>query len=84
MAKNLRAKIPEGDILMIYDVNKEATARFVEEVGIAASSTGAKGKGTGIEVADTPREVAEKSVSHSAYHFSSLHVSCDEYVLSMT
>lgn len=71
MAKNLRAKIPEGDILVINDVNKEATAKFAEEVG------------TGVEVVETPREVAERSVSHSVHGSSSPQVSYDEYVLSM-
>ena len=55
MAKNLRAKIPEGDILVIHDVNKAATAKFVEDVG------------TGVEVLETPREVAERSVSRSVH-----------------
>lgn len=62
MAKNLRAKIPATDTLIIYDRNTDATKRFAEEVGIAASSAGAPEKGTGIEVAGGPREVAEKSV----------------------
>lgn len=70
MAKNLRAKIPETDTLIIYDTNSKATEKFVEEVGIATSSTNAPGKGTGIHVAEDPREVAQKSVSLS--HSSSL------------
>lgn len=64
MAKNLRAKIPATDTLVIYDRNTDATKRFAEEVGIAAPSAGAPEKGTGIEVAGGPREVAEKSVRH--------------------
>ena len=63
MAKNLRAKIPSSDLLAIFDVNTPVTKKFVEEVGIAASSTDAPEKGTGILVAKDPREVAEKSVS---------------------
>ena len=63
MASNLRAKIPEGDKLVISDRNAEATTRFVQEVGVAAASSGAPGKGV-IEVVKTPREVAEQSVSH--------------------
>ena len=62
MAKNLRAKIPEADTLFICDTNPNATKRFVEEVGIAASSTNAPGKGTGIYIAENPREVAQKAV----------------------
>lgn len=64
MAKNLRAKIPATDTLVIYDRNTDATTRFAEEVGIAASSDGASENGTGIEVARGPREVAERSVRH--------------------
>lgn len=67
MAKNLRAKIPATDSLVIYDLNTDATRRLAEEVGIAASSAGVPGKGTGIEVAESPREVAEKSVSIFIY-----------------
>ena len=70
MAKNLRAKIPETDTLIICDTNPKATEKFVEEVGIATSSTNAPGKGTGIHIAKNPREVAQKSVSLS--HPSSL------------
>jgi hypothetical protein len=62
MAKNLRAKIPEADTLIICDTNPKATEKFVEEAGIATSSTG---KGTGIHIAEDPREVAQKSVSLS-------------------
>ncbi|KAI9848032.1 MAG: hypothetical protein M1837_001134 [Sclerophora amabilis] len=61
MAKNLRARIPSTDTLIIHDLNANATKSFVEEVGIAASSTGAAGNGTGIEIAENPRQVAEKS-----------------------
>ncbi len=50
MAKNLRAKIPKEDTLSINDRNTEATANFVKEMG------------AGVEVAKSPREVAEKSV----------------------
>jgi hypothetical protein len=65
MAKNLRAKIPEADALIICDTNPTATKKFVEEVGIAASSTNASGKGTEIHIAENPKEVAQKSVSHT-------------------
>lgn len=66
MAKNLRAKIPGTDSLVIYDTNPAATQRFTEEVGVAASSAGAPNKGLGIKIASTPREVAEKSVWSSS------------------
>jgi len=63
MAKNLRAKIPATDTLVVHDRNTEATTKFVQEVGMAASSPGAEGRGMGIEVVGSPRAVAEKSVS---------------------
>jgi hypothetical protein len=65
MAKNLRAKIPETDTLIICDTNPKAMEKFVEEVGIATSSTNAPGKRTGIHIAENPREVARKSVGLS-------------------
>lgn len=82
MAKNLRAKIPERDVLVIHDRNGDATAKFLREVGIAASSVGTEGKGINIEVVDTPRAVAENSVGDPS-HFLTLFGSHDEYVLSM-
>ena len=63
MAKNLRARIPTSDLLTVYDVNSSATKQFAQEVGVAASSTDAPAKGTGIHIAQGPREVVEKSVS---------------------
>ncbi|KAL8653040.1 MAG: hypothetical protein Q9210_002328, partial [Variospora velana] len=57
MAQNLRAKIPGSDTLVIFDQDQEAIRKFVEELGTAA--TGAKG--TGVEIANCSRDVAEKS-----------------------
>ena len=64
MAKNLRAKIPASDSLIIYDRNKDATANFIQEVGIAReNSTSNNEMGLmGIEIATSPRAVAEKAV----------------------
>ncbi|ETI21112.1 3-hydroxyisobutyrate dehydrogenase [Cladophialophora carrionii CBS 160.54] len=50
MAKNLRAKIPEGDMLTIFDLNKASLEQFTQE---ATPSR--------VVVAKSPREVAEKS-----------------------
>ncbi|KAL8638105.1 MAG: hypothetical protein Q9228_004700 [Teloschistes exilis] len=61
MAQNLRVKIPDGDTLIVHDQNSEVIEKFKNEVGFAAAGTGDGGKGTGIEVADSPREIAEKS-----------------------
>lgn len=63
MAKNLRAKIPATDTLVIRDVNEEATKRFVEEARETAKSAGGADDTYKVEVAGCAREVAEKSVS---------------------
>lgn len=62
MAQNLRAKIPETDTLVIHDHNRAVVQKFKEEVGMAAAGAGAEGKGKGIVIAESPREVAERSV----------------------
>ena len=58
MAKNLRAKIPEGDTLLLHDRDTAATTKFVEEM-ITISA----GRKLRVEVLTSPREVAERSVS---------------------
>ena len=63
MAKNLRSKIPPSDSLVINDINLEATRRFVDEFRIANPIAGTLDEGIGIEIAKSPREVAERSVS---------------------
>ncbi|CAF9928391.1 MAG: hypothetical protein HETSPECPRED_006822 [Heterodermia speciosa] len=55
MAKNLRAKIPATDKLVICDRNQEATSSFLQDA--EASSSGAQE----IEVVTTPRKVAEQA-----------------------
>lgn len=64
MAKNLRAKIPASDTLIIHDRNLEATSSFVQEVGIARDNPTSNNQMglMGIEVASSPRAVAEKAV----------------------
>ena len=71
MAKNLRAKMPKEDTLVINDRNTETTAKFVEELG------------EGVEIAKSPREVAEKSVCRSSNFPQKPTSSHDEHVLSM-
>lgn len=68
MAKNLRAKIPEGDSLTIYDVNTSSMDKLSSE----ASSKN-------LHIAKSPREVAEKSVRDGP----SLHISYDEHYCSI-
>lgn len=63
MAKNLRAKIPETDTLIIRDVNEENMSRFVKEAEEIARSSGAADGASEVLVAQTARELAEKSVS---------------------
>ncbi|KAJ5120875.1 Dehydrogenase multihelical [Penicillium bovifimosum] len=62
MAKNLRAKIPASDTLIIRDVNEEAMKRFAAEAQEAARSNSAGAHGGQVETAASAREVAEKSV----------------------
>ena len=75
MAKNLRAKIPASDTLIIYDRNHEATSSFVQEIGIAKDNPTSNNQMglMGIEVASSPRAVAEKAVRDlfctTAQHF---------------
>lgn len=63
MAKNLRAKIPATDTLVIRDVNEDAMKRFMEEARETANSAGAAEDTYKVEIAGCAREVAEKSVS---------------------
>jgi 3-hydroxyisobutyrate dehydrogenase len=52
MAKNLRAKIPEGDTLTVFDVNPATLEQFSQEA-----------VPTGVVLAKNPREVVENAVS---------------------
>ncbi|KAJ5584849.1 uncharacterized protein N7459_004649 [Penicillium hispanicum] len=61
MAKNLRAKIPAADTLIVRDVNEEVIKRFVEEAQEAARNAGAGVDENRVEIAQNAREVAEKS-----------------------
>ncbi|KAI9736440.1 MAG: hypothetical protein M1818_006174 [Claussenomyces sp. TS43310] len=54
MAKNLQAKLPSSDTLIVHDLNTAASTRFVEE---AQSS----GTGAAVKVADVVGEAAENS-----------------------
>ena len=53
MVKNLRQKIPERSLLVIYDINKAVTENFVAE----------HAKGNNVRIAASPKEVAEIAVS---------------------
>ncbi|KAL3454305.1 6-phosphogluconate dehydrogenase [Aspergillus insuetus] len=61
MAKNLHAKIPSTDTLIIRDVNEESTARFIKEARETAKSAGATDVLPNVVVAENAREIAEKS-----------------------
>lgn len=67
MALNLRAKVSDFDKFVIYDRNTDATAAFAGEGRVAASSRGMAGNGIEIEIVNSPREVAENSVSKKFY-----------------
>lgn len=61
MAKNLRAKIPVEDTLVIRDVNAESMDRFIKESRELAKAQGVTESGMKVETAESPRELAEKS-----------------------
>ncbi|KAJ5718491.1 hypothetical protein N7488_004137 [Penicillium malachiteum] len=61
MAKNLRAKIPATDTLIVRDINGEASKRFIAEVQEAASTSGAATNENQVHIAENARELAEKS-----------------------
>ena len=58
MAKNLRAKMPEEDTLLIHDRDTAATTKFLQEIATSSAD-----KGLRVEMLASPREVAERSVS---------------------
>ena len=63
MAKNLRAKIPATDTIVIHDVNRDTLKRFVAEAEVARASCRSAERGGRVEVADSPRRIGERSVS---------------------
>jgi len=54
MAKNLQSQLPANDILLINDINTDATERFMEEVQ-------SRGGGATVKVTTSVREAAENS-----------------------
>lgn len=62
MAKNLRAKIPAEDTLVIRDVNEQTMQRFAEEAHQDAKTRGAAEGTCEVELAGSSRDVAEKAV----------------------
>lgn len=61
MARNLRAKIPASDTLIVHDVNEEAMRKLVNEAKAAGGSAQA------VEITDSPRALAEKAVRFAFY-----------------
>ncbi|KAF9885887.1 hypothetical protein FE257_012267 [Aspergillus nanangensis] len=61
MAKNLRAKIPATDTLMIRDVNEDASKRFVKEIQEIARSSGSEPDSLKVVIAENARDLAEQS-----------------------
>ncbi|RMJ21327.1 3-hydroxyisobutyrate dehydrogenase [Aspergillus sp. HF37] len=61
MAKNLRAKIPASDTLIVRDVNQDNAQRFTEETRQEARNAGAAEDVWKVEVAGCARDVADKS-----------------------
>lgn len=62
MAKNLQKKLPTTDVLLIQDINTEATKRFADEVATA-------GGGAQVKIAASPAEAADGSVSSPSLSF---------------
>lgn len=58
MAKNLRAKMPEGDTLTVFDVNQTSLDNFSQEA-----------VPTGVTIAKSPREVVENAVCGQSVPF---------------
>ena len=56
MAKNLRAKLPKSDKLVIHDINTTATEQFAEEH-----------TGQNVEVVKSVRKISEQAVSSFSY-----------------
>lgn len=71
MAKNLRARVPKDDKLVIYDRNKDATTQFIHEYDDLDSNLASRRIGKHVEIANTAREVVERSVSSACHHPSS-------------
>lgn len=65
MAKNLRTKVPESDTLVICDLNADVTQNFVAEAN-----------GLAVEIAPSPKEVAEMSVSRRIAGYDALEGNC--------
>jgi hypothetical protein len=57
MARNLQSKLPASDVLLIQDINADATKRFMQEA--KAQSGGAT-----VKIAGNVREASENSVSY--------------------
>jgi len=53
MAKNLRQKLPSHDTLVVQDINKDASLKFADDLSDFT-----------VVVANTARQLAEKSVRH--------------------
>lgn len=63
MARNLRARIPASDTLVVHDVNEEAMRKLVDEAKAAG------GNAQAVEITDSPRALAEKAVCFVSVRF---------------
>ena len=68
MAKNLRAKVPKDDQLVIFDRNKDVTTQLMHEYDHLDSNPASRKIGKNLKVANTAREVVERSVSPAFHH----------------
>lgn len=84
MAKNIRAKIPATDTLVVRDVNEDVSKRFADEARETARNIGAAEDTYKVEIGGCAREVAEKSVSGARLSVIAGRVDIRELVLFLT
>ncbi len=63
MVGQLRRKLPKTCVLRVFDIDSETTTRFLEEETKFDAFRGFLG--ARVEIVNSSREIAEKSVSHS-------------------
>ncbi len=62
MAKNLRAKLPVADSLLVHDINQDAARKLAAECDTASPSKKLNETRPSVVIADSPRQLAEQAV----------------------
>ena len=68
MARNLRAKMPQEDVLVVHDIDQRVVEKFVDESGRAGEQEmkmGGESSGV-VEVGRSVREMGERCVCLSS------------------